>query len=88
MKKYIEDLWYGRLIPGEKSQPEDRKAEIADKLDADHIKLRAALSDGQRELLKKYDESVWAMITESDARDFICGFRIGVRLVLEALCDD
>ena len=43
------------------------------------------LSDTQKELLMKYDDAVNAMYAEFEKEAFVCGFKLGCRIISETL---
>ena len=50
-------------------------------------KLNETLTEKQKDLLDKYDESLNEMHSSQEIEAFSCGFRLGARLVTEAFME-
>lgn len=87
MRKELEDLWQYYLIEVP-LQRNDKEKEIIKRYGEAEDKLRAKLSDEQKELLEKYDNSVSETNSISERYAFIKGVRFATRLIFEAFCDD
>ena len=81
----LEDLWYGNVIPHE--QFLDGNTEYR-KLLSQTVKrrdeLEASLTEKQKELLTAYDTACADLNATSDLSAFSFGFKLGVKLILEA----
>ena len=81
----LEDLWYGNVIPHE--QFLDGNTEYR-KLLTQTVKrrdeLETSLTEKQKELLTAYDAACAELNSLSDLSAFSFGFRLGVKLILEA----
>ena len=53
-------------------------------MDRNRNDLSETLTDKQLETLEKYDEAMNEMHSLAEVEAFSCGFRLGVRLVVEA----
>lgn len=86
MANILEDLWYGNIIPMEDSS---WKNEQAKKLSAIMSKCQDeivdTLNDTQTKMLMKYDDAVNAMYAEFEKEAFVCGFKLGCRIISETL---
>ena len=87
MRKELEDLWQYYLIEVP-LQRNDKEKEIIKRYGEAEDKLRAKLSDEQKELLEEYDNSVSETNSISERYAFIKGVRFATRLIFEAFCDD
>ena len=87
MRKELEDLWQYYLIEVP-LQRNNKEKEIIKRYGEAEDKLRAKLSDEQKELLEKYDNSVSETNSISERYAFIKGVRFATRLIFEAFCDD
>lgn len=84
MSSIIEELWYGNVAPHE-SIPVDKR--LLSLMSRNREKLEETLTEKQKELLNKYDESLNEMHSAQELEAFSCGFRIGARLMAEALTE-
>lgn len=88
MQKTIEALFDGSLFPHENMRP--RAASYRKKLEELHSlqkQLSAALSPGQAELLREYSDKNLEVLSCDVTQAFVEGFRLGARLLAEALED-
>lgn len=84
--KVIEELYYGNIDPFEhgvihKSEQKQLCGYICRHEDA----FKAGLSDAQKETLEKLQDSTAELHRLEELEMFIVGFRLGARLMLEAL---
>jgi len=80
----IEDLWYGNVNPHEAILTENRRYKhLLSLMGRNREELSETLSDKQLETLEKYDEAMNKMHSVAEVEAFSCGFRIGVRLMIE-----
>ena len=81
----LEYLWYGNIHPVEEFLEWNKEYKnllcIAVK---DQERLSASLSPEQAELFEKYDSAVKEMHAVAEVEAFSYGFRLGVRLMIEA----
>lgn len=88
MDSILEELWYGNIIPmehsiGRKSQIKNLIGLMGKNRDA----IEATLTESQKELLVKYDDSVNEMYGDIEKEAFFYGFSLGGRIMLEVLTD-
>ena len=82
----LEDLWYGNLNPHEAILTENgRYKHLLSLMGRNRDELSETLTDKQLETLEKYDEAMNEMHSLAEVEAFSYGFRIGVRLMIEAL---
>ena len=83
--KITDELWYGNVSPFEQCTRGDKRLKELLKLVArNREELEETLTEKQKETLEKFEDCMNEMhsITERDA--FSYGFRLGVRLMVEA----
>ncbi len=86
MKSILQELWYGNIHPMEDdpyNTPELKK--LSGCMSRHSEALDKTLSDEQRELLEKLMDSHSDFNSLSEAVIFICGFRLGARIMLEVM---
>ena len=86
MKSFVEELWYGNLMPSEEYSPNDEekaklKKEYKRALDA----LEHTFSPAQRELFEQYCTAEVGYASFFERRAFCKGFRYGARLLLDVV---
>ena len=84
--RILEELWYGNIDPteyGASLSPEYRELHrLVDRNEAD---LHATMTDAQKELFKRYLESVLEYQTLSEPILFQNSFKLGARLMVEVM---
>ncbi|MBR0303246.1 MAG: hypothetical protein IJQ80_05305 [Clostridia bacterium] len=80
-----EDLWYGNIDPHEAILTGSKRYKhLLTLMARSRDELNETLTDKQSEILEKYDEAVNEMHSLSEVEAFSYGFRLGVRLMIEA----
>lgn len=81
----LKNLWYGNIHPVEEFLEWNKEYKnllrIAVK---DQERLSASLSHEQAELFEKYASAIREMNATAEVEAFSCGFRLGVKLMIEA----
>ena len=85
MKKTLVDLWYGNIDPQEQAQANPQVPDLLKLLERNHDALSKTLNDDQKELLEKYQSCADEISGFCERDSFIYGFRLGMRLAIEAL---
>jgi len=81
----LEDLWYGNVNPHEAILTENRRYKhILSLMGRNRDELSETLNDKQQETLEKYDEAMNELNSLAEVEAFVYGFRLGVRLTIEA----
>ena len=81
----LEDLWYGNVNPHEAILTENRRFKhLLSLMARNRDELSETLTDKQLETLEKYDEAMNEMHSLAEVEAFSYGFRLGVRLIIEA----
>lgn len=88
MKETIIQLWRGNLAPVEAFGKDAEYRVRLQQLSQEEKTLMDALDDRCRPLLEKCDECRTAMNARGEELIFSIGFRLGVRLLWEALAED
>ena len=86
MQNIIEELWYGNIGSGSECRETTKEAkEIMKYAGIHHDNLKSTLTDEQKKLLEKFDESD-AELTSTNERDiFVYAFRLGARIAIEIM---
>ena len=88
MKKTLVDLWYGNIDPQEQAQANPQVPDLLKLLERNHDALNKTLNDDQKEILEKYQSCADEISGFCERDSFIYGFRLGMRLAIEALADE
>lgn len=81
----LEDLWYGNVNPHEAILTENRRYKhLLSLMGRNRDELAETLTDKQQETLEKYDEAMNEMHSLAEVEAFSYGFRLGVKLIIEA----
>ena len=88
MKRTLIDLWYGNIDPQEQAQANPQVPDLLKLLERNHDALSKTLNDDQKELLEKYQSCADEISGFCERDSFIYGFRLGMRLAIEALADE
>ena len=89
MYKTLSDLFYGKIIPGERYcvNPGEARQKL-EELELCRSKLRGELSDRGKDLLNQYESLVGEMNVLACEDYFVGGYRLGARMTIEALWDE
>lgn len=88
MNRILEELWYGNIIPMEHSIGRNASIKkLIGLMGKNRNTLEATLTESQKELLIKYDDSVNEMYGDIEKEAFFYGFSLGGRIMLEVLAD-
>ena len=86
MKKTLTEFWYGNVRPFEHKR--DYSSHLTELAKRNRTALVATLTPEQKELLEKYEGSADEISGFCERDSFIYGFRLGMRLAIEALADE
>ncbi|MEE1262704.1 DUF6809 family protein [Ruminococcus sp.] len=82
----IRELFYGNIHPYERDIPKGSECEKLNKLIIRHdAALKATLDKQEVEILEKLKDALTEQSSLSECEGFVSGFRLGVRLIAEAL---
>ena len=81
----LEDLWYGNIDPHETFLSDNRYFKhLLSLMSKNRDKLTDTLTEQQKEMLEKYDDTVNEMHSLTEVESFFCGFSLGIRLMMES----
>ena len=84
--KTLEELWYGRINPSQRTQSDDKSAsELTEQIVEKEDELALLLSDEANEIPEQMREKQLDMSTSNARKAFISGFRFGARIMLEVM---
>ena len=82
----LEDLWYGNITPHEAVLQDDKRFKsLLSLMGKNRDKLSDTLTEQQKEILEKYDDTVNELHSLSEQSAFQYGFSLGVRLMIESV---
>ena len=86
MRKTLEDLYYGNIIPNEQQMTPGSELERAvDRVTNYEKQLMKQLGETEQEILTKLIQSQHEIDSITALENFILGFRLGVRLMAECM---
>ena len=86
MQSIIEELYYGNVIPFERRMPKcDEYSHIMKLLTRNEEELLKTLTETQQETFQKFKANLAELNGIDEATTFAIGFKLGVRLVAEAM---
>ena len=86
--KILEEFWYGRINPSQRTQPDDKSAsELTEQIVEKEDELAALLSDEAKEILDQMRDKQLDLSTSNERKAFISGFRLGARIMLEVMAE-
>ena len=84
--RILEELWYGRINPSQRMQPDDKSdSELTEQIVEKEEELDALLSDEAKEILEQMRDKQLDLSTSNERKAFISGFRLGARIMLEVM---
>ena len=84
--RILEELWYGNIEPTEYDTcPCVEYKEALQRISRNEEKLQATMTDAQKELFTRYQESVMEYQTLSELMLFQNSFKLGARLMVEVM---
>ena len=82
----LEDLWYGNIDPHEAILTGSKRYKhLLSLMARNRDELNETLTEKQSETLEKYDTAINEMHSITEIEAFSYGFRLGVRLMVEAI---
>ena len=84
--RILEEFWYGNIEPTEYDTSSNKEyKKLVELIFRNEEKLRATMTDEQKELFSKYTDCVQEFQTISECLLFQNSFRLGARMMLEVL---
>lgn len=82
----LEELYYGNVFPNEKcAKLDDETKELLSLQNRNEEKLMLTLTDEQKETFEKFKDCTREFHEISERQLFILGFKLGARIVFEAM---
>ena len=84
--KILEQLWYGNIEPTEyDASPCKEYKEVLQLMNRNEERLRATMTDEQKELFSRYTDCVREFQTMTECLLFQNSFKLGARMMLEGM---
>ena len=84
--KILEEFWYGNIEPTEYDTSSNKEyKKLVELICRNEEKLRATMTDEQKELFEKYTDCTGEYRTITDCLIFQNGFKMGARMMLEVM---
>ncbi len=89
MRKILEDLYFGKIVPYEKRMAANSELQRLAKQASDcESQLTERLNEEERKFLNVLTSAQQEIDRITDMESFILGFRLGVRLMAECMDED
>ena len=89
MRKTLEDLYYGNIIPNEqRTVPGSEMAKAVARVASFEKQLMEQLGEAEQAILTKFVRSQHEINSITATENFILGFRLGVRIMAECMDDN
>ena len=84
--RILEEFWYGNIEPTEYDTSSNKEyKKLVELIFRNEEKLKATMTDEQKELFEKYMDCVQEYQTITDCLIFQNSFRLGARMMLEVM---
>lgn len=83
--RILEGFWYGNIEPTEYDTSSKEYKKLQEQICRNEEKLKATMTNEQKELFEKYTDCVREHQTNTDFLIFQNGFKLGARMVLEVM---
>lgn len=83
--KLLEEFWYGNIEPTEYHTSSKEYKQLQELICRNEEKLRAAMTDEQKELFSRYTAAVREHQTMAESLLFQNSFKLGARMMLEVM---
>ena len=89
MENILSDLFYGKLLPGEKYCANGQEiGELLEEAKRSRCSLYESLSENQRMLFREYERLTSEANVLAGEDYFIGGYRLGARLIIEVFAGE
>ena len=86
MKSVINELWLGNINPQNDSRSNSKEMkELMEYMARHHEDLLKTMTDEQKEIFKKFDDSWSEYISLAEAAIFEYAFKLGMQIAIETL---
>ena len=86
--RLLEEFWYGNIEPTEYDTSSKEYKKLQELICRNEEKLRAIITDEQKERFEKYTDCVREFQTITDCLIFQNGFKLGARMMNEVMEDN
>ena len=83
--RILEEFWYGNIEPTEYDTSSKEYKKLQELICRNEEKLRATMTDEQKELFSKYADCVREYQAITDYLLFQNGFKLGARMMIEVM---
>ena len=83
--KFLEEFWYGNIEPTEYDTTSKEYKKLQELICRNEERLRATMTDEQKELFEKYTACVQERQNATDCLIFRNSFKLGARMMLEVM---
>lgn len=83
--KLLEEFWYGNIEPTEYDTSSKEYKKLQELIYRNEDKLKATMTDEQKELFEQYSDCVQEHDTITDCLIFQNSFKLGARMMLEVM---
>ncbi len=84
MGNILEELWYGNVCPDTDSRTKSKEAkELTEYVARHYDDLLKTLTDGQKEILEKFDDCYAELTSINEREIFEYAFKLGAKIALE-----
>ena len=84
--RILEEFWYGNIEPTEYDTSSNKEyKKLVELIFRNEEKLKATMTDEQKELFEKYTDCIGEYRTITDCLIFQNGFKLGARMMLEVM---
>ena len=88
MRSIIEELYYGNIVPTDRDVVKGGEyAHLLHLFSRNSTELEDTLTEAQKEVFEKYNDCYAEISDANEAMAFTLGFKIGLRLAVEAMSD-
>lgn len=82
----LEDLYYGNIHPWERAvKKESREQKAVQLMVTNEERLRATLTDQQKEMLDKFRDSCNKLLAICERESFVSGYVLATRIMVEVM---
>ena len=83
--RILEEFWYGNIEPTEYDTSSKEYKKLQELIYRNEDKLKATMTDEQKELFEQYSDCVQEHYTITDCLIFQNSFKLGARMMLEVM---
>ena len=88
MRSIIEELYYGNIAPSDRDVVKGGEyAHLLHLLSRNSTELEDTMMEAQKEVFERYNDCYAEISDANEVTAFTIGFKIGLRLAVEAMCD-